>query len=1104
MTPPQTPSSSQEDLSEDQGPPTFHNFLRAHYPFDNSALDDSNITMPLDRGDILMVHSIHTTGWADGTLLATGSRGWVPTNYCESYEPEEIRSLLHALLNFWDLLRSPSINDRELFSSQEYLRGMIAGIRHLLQRTNCLHKESSTVQRSDLLRRCRKDITSETSSLVRAARKMQELQDGTLNPPQDPNDICDEMVLKACQIVLKGVQLIDTLEEERRNRAPASVRVMDTVTEESVASSFDLSQAFPLPLNRRLSSFSRPPTRNESSPQGHRVSSSLSHRVSLAGPSSYTRPQFLVSERLSRSHDAFLSHIGSFIGRLSLQSQSCPELASAIKQCASSGSELLAVVDAVGTHSHSNCAALALARSILCERIHELVYAARDSLVQAASEEDLIMPNGNKELLMSATGCVRSAGDCIAKVRNAIERLGDFELVELDSSGLDMDLSILDAAARMRERKQSHAGLSETASAAESSGTAGSRTPGPRHAHTPSLDKPLPEIPAMELSQEANPSPPPSRPESQHSQGTSRLNLLPKLSTTLPSAATENPHDHEYHHSSRVDSMIASSAGSSATYLSRDSETSIVSQASTRATTPDHTLVPRPKPSVSELSATASSTLTEEVEEVESRLMEKTYVHELMFNKEGHVTGGSLPALVERLTTHEAAPDTVFLSTFYLTFRLFCTPTKLAEALIDRFDYVGDSPRMSGPVRLRVYNFFKGWLETHWRDETDREALVLILPFAEGRLSHVLPAATGRRLVELAKRVSSGTCLVPRLVSSMGKTNTAIAQHIASDTPLPPPIMSRSQQNALNAFKAGGNTPSILDFDPLELARQLTVKQMSIFSSIMPEELLAQKWMKNGGVETPHVKAMSSLTTGISNWVACTILHNEEIKKRAAVIKQWIKTANHCYELHNYDCLLAIMCTIQSTTISRLRKTWDLISTKRKDTLTPLQEVSDTSFNYKALRARLHDHVSPCLPFLGMYLTDLSFVEVGNPATRQMAHGSETGDQRASGLTVVNFDKHSLTAKIIGELQRFQIPYRLAEHADMQEWLTVQIDGVRESDKVNVQRENYRKSLALEPRETVPRTPLEQTPMPTPTTSRGDFFGWMTRERSQTNTPAPL
>ena len=98
---------------------------------------DSTVTLALNEGEVLMVHSIHTNGWADGTSLVSGARGWLPTNYCEPYEPDEMRSLLKSLLNFWDLMRSPAVDDRELFSNQEFMKGLIAGVRYLLVRAMC-------------------------------------------------------------------------------------------------------------------------------------------------------------------------------------------------------------------------------------------------------------------------------------------------------------------------------------------------------------------------------------------------------------------------------------------------------------------------------------------------------------------------------------------------------------------------------------------------------------------------------------------------------------------------------------------------------------------------------------------------------------------------------------------------------------------------------------------------------------------------------------------------------------------------------------------------------------------------------------------------------
>jgi len=135
MTPPTTPNGSQEDLNIPPNitAPVFHSFLRAFYPFHPSyVMTDSTVTLPLSEGEIILVHSIHTNGWADGTLLASGMRGWLPTNYCEAYDPDEMRNLLKALLNFWDLMRSTWGNDNEMFGNQEFMKGIIVGVRYLL------------------------------------------------------------------------------------------------------------------------------------------------------------------------------------------------------------------------------------------------------------------------------------------------------------------------------------------------------------------------------------------------------------------------------------------------------------------------------------------------------------------------------------------------------------------------------------------------------------------------------------------------------------------------------------------------------------------------------------------------------------------------------------------------------------------------------------------------------------------------------------------------------------------------------------------------------------------------------------------------------------
>lgn len=135
MTPPATPHSSQDVMSEsaEEDRSIFHNYLRAFYPFHPSgAVSPSTVTLPLNQGDIILVHSIHVNGWADGTLLETGERGWLPTNYCEAYEQLPMRPLLKALTDFWDIIRGGCGTFLRDFGNQDLMRGLIAGVRFLL------------------------------------------------------------------------------------------------------------------------------------------------------------------------------------------------------------------------------------------------------------------------------------------------------------------------------------------------------------------------------------------------------------------------------------------------------------------------------------------------------------------------------------------------------------------------------------------------------------------------------------------------------------------------------------------------------------------------------------------------------------------------------------------------------------------------------------------------------------------------------------------------------------------------------------------------------------------------------------------------------------
>ncbi|MCJ1308341.1 hypothetical protein MMC25_001994 [Agyrium rufum] len=1046
----------------------FHNYLQATHQycpeFDPTS---ASVTVPFNTGDVFLVHSVHTNGWADATLLLTGQRGWVPTNFCEILDQEPNRMLMKALTAFWDLLHGVSSDNYAILSNQDYMRGLVAGVRLTLEKTSCLNRESALVQSHTILRQTRKALLCDLSSLVKKSKQIQnEIHRSSAFQLTDED--LNELVLKAFQLITRAVKFAEVWTEDvlfegsvefaslDQSAIDDSKTKPDSAVKQTRQSSIGSQRHSKSGRDSRLSlngrsrlarssqTWVRPgATESDSVATSRPASARLirnSHRPSVVTQLSPRMKNF-ASERLVAAQSTFVGLLGRFLGPY-MQAHSTMALLFTTKEAVNACNELISVVELVESRVQSESTLLQAARDDMYASFAEFLEVARDILQQSHRDGDEVASMDDMSKLgSSATTCIRGTGDCVSKTRFMIERIGDFEV---DSIGLGIS-SPSDIVSPLTPEEGGFLFTTEKQVVDElfPPEPLGRPPPPPMNDGRPGdVSQPaIAELPDNRVLPRVD---------------TSSRDLLPPLpdiSSPLFSGSDFSPTSQMSYNSDgrresliggRVESIGVSSAGSASTYIgsTRDSERSGLSSTSTRATSPD----------------TLSPSTDEECEATEAKIMEKTYAHELTYNGSGQIIAGSLPALVERLTVYDSTPDAFFVSTFYLTFRLFATPTQFAQALIDRFNYVSDSPHIMAPVRLRVYNAFKGWLESHWRNDCDTPALVVILPFAMGSLAVALPAAS-KRVLDLIERASNTSSnLVPRLISSIGKTNTSLAQYIAPDTPMPPPIFTRSQLSTLEKWKKSGTNVNILDFDPLELARQLTIKTSRIFCSILPEELLASEWTKKKASLAVHVRAMSTISTDLTNLVSDCILQLEDCHKRAKLIKQWIKVADKCLELNNYDSLMAIVCSLTSATISRLKRTWDIISVKTKATLENLNSVVELSRNYAALRQRLQDQVPPCLPFVGIYLTDLTFVDLGNPSQRPLPG---EGSEKASGI---NFDKHMKTARVIGELQRFQIPYRLTEVPELQIWLQDQLIRVRRPDE-NTSTRNFRRSLVLEPRE---------------------------------------
>ncbi|XP_054858847.1 ras-specific guanine nucleotide-releasing factor 1 isoform X1 [Eublepharis macularius] len=231
----------------------------------------------------------------------------------------------------------------------------------------------------------------------------------------------------------------------------------------------------------------------------------------------------------------------------------------------------------------------------------------------------------------------------------------------------------------------------------------------------------------------------------------------------------------------------------------------------------------------------------------------------------------------------------------------------------------------------------------------------------------------------------------------------------------------------------------------LEIAEQLTLLDHLVFKKIPYEEFFGQGWMKvEKNERTPYIMKNSKHFNDISNLIVSEILRNEDVTARVSTLEKWVAVADICRCLHNYNAVLEITAAFNRSAIFRLKKTWMKVSKQTKALIDKLQRLVSSEGRFKNLREALKNCDPPCVPYLGMYLTDLAFIEEGTP------NYTEDG--------LVNFSKMRMISHIIREIRQFQqTAYKIEHQAKVTQYL---LDQTFVMDEESL----YEASLQIEPK----------------------------------------
>ncbi|KNC54398.1 cell division control protein [Thecamonas trahens ATCC 50062] len=419
---------------------------------------------------------------------------------------------------------------------------------------------------------------------------------------------------------------------------------------------------------------------------------------------------------------------------------------------------------------------------------------------------------------------------------------------------------------------------------------------------------------------------------------------------------------------------------------------------------------------------------------------------DLKFDDGGAVVGGSPARLVERLT-YERHPTPTYMQTFMLTFRSFATPRELVQLLARRFNTptpatLSDEAKLEHyrqtlvPIRLRVLNAFKFWISTHWYDfEADDGLCDVVIAFARNTLAACMPGPAAAVVSKIERMRASGR-------------ESAVAQ-LARKQPKPvlPKVLKANPDLDIAAALAAGPDAALAlrDIPPLELAPVCAVE---------PRECVSKQWSRvdaAGNSAAPNISAIAARFNTVSRWVASAIVSEPELKKRKALMAYFLKVAGKCAKLNNFNSTMAILAGFHSSAVYRLKMSWDGLPKSAAKAYAKLEALTNSASNYKQLRAALRKSNPPAVPYLGMFLTDLTFVEDGLPAYIDAADA-------APSPRLINFTKLRKVATVIRGIQLFQHePYSFVEVPALARFLRHDLHPLTDDDM-------YRLSLDIEPR----------------------------------------
>uniref|UniRef100_A0A671T584 Ras-GEF domain-containing family member 1B-B n=1 Tax=Sinocyclocheilus anshuiensis TaxID=1608454 RepID=A0A671T584_9TELE len=303
----------------------------------------------------------------------------------------------------------------------------------------------------------------------------------------------------------------------------------------------------------------------------------------------------------------------------------------------------------------------------------------------------------------------------------------------------------------------------------------------------------------------------------------------------------------------------------------------------------------------------------------------------------------------------------------------------LIQLLVPTVDYYPD--KRIREIAPKIVQLLTEWTETFPYD------------FRDERMMRSLKEMTHRLAFgdELSRRAMQR--LIQRLLrklTTLGQYEESLATSSAAAAAMDRPLALKSKQQLVRREECVLN----LCDDPFVFAQQLTHIEMERLSYIGPEEFVqafAQKRPSDNHKSFFSKRKVSNLEAYVewfnrlSYLIATEICMPVKKKHRARVLEFFIDVAQECFNIGNFNSLMAIITGMNMNPVSRLKKTWNKVNTDKFDILVHQMDPSSNFYSYRtALRGATQRsstaHTSQemiVIPFFSLFIKDIYFLNEG-------------------------------------------------------------------------------------------------------------------------------